>query len=178
MYAFLLSAAKLTCYTPNAPPPISKTCCRQEWRLARTEVDEILQKLRQTGNLSQFSHEMCVEVALQGDAGNTPPRSLSPLPGGTPFKAFATTLSFHGLHTGRISPPPLISTCKVYQRLSRFMNSPVILLTGGPPFLLSKNFCLAPTCDRRCLTLQIYRKFFNFPNLLCFFDQTLTEFSF
>jgi len=141
MYAFLLSAAKLTYYTPNAPPPISKTCCRQEWRLARTEVDEILQKLRQTGNLSQFSHEMCVEVALQGDAGNTPPRSLSPLPGATPFKAFAATLSFHGLRTGRISPPPLISTCKVYQRLSRFMNSPVILLTGGPPFLLSKNFC-------------------------------------
>jgi hypothetical protein len=111
MYAFLFSAAKLTHYTPNVSPLISKTRCQREWRLARTEVNEILQKLRQTGDLSQFSHEMCSEVTLQGDAGNTPPRSLSPLPGATPFKAFAATLSFQGLHAERISPLPSGITC-------------------------------------------------------------------
>lgn len=69
-------------------------------------------------------------------------------------------------------------SCERPRRLSILMYSYVILLTGSPPFLLSKNFCLASTCDRRCLTLQIYGKFFNFPNFCDFLIKTNAELSF
>ena len=60
-------------------------------------------------------------------------------------------------------------SCEQPHQLSILMDSYVILLTGSPPFLLSKNFVSHFNITAVVLTLQRYEKFFNFPNFCIFF---------
>lgn len=76
MYAFLLSAAKLTNYTANLFPLFLKSLAIGSRRLARTKENSILQKLYKTGNLLEFKHPSMSGLPLKETWLAPPPATI------------------------------------------------------------------------------------------------------
>ena len=136
MYAFLLSAAKLTYCTTMFFLLFLKVLATELWGLAPTKEAWIPHILCKTGNLSEHMHSHCVGVTSQVDAVNA--NTYNYLPGLFPVP----DKRHHRLeewlsHREDFSSAEAIILWTLLQ-LSLLMNSQVILLTGSPPLWFFK----------------------------------------